>query len=62
MARQKLVWWTLWHSSRQLDIDADQMLHLYRTKDEAERAALGFGPNAKGGYPKAIKIRIHLYA
>jgi len=58
--QQKLVWWTLWHHGDGLDIDADNLLHLYATKKEAMRAASDFSPDSEGRLPVPMKIRIEL--
>jgi len=47
-------WWTLKWNNGEIDIDADNQLHLYKTKKDAEVAAQFFD----GQIPEPIKIKI----
>jgi len=53
--RRKFLWWTLQWPNGEIDIDADDCLHLYRTKKRASQEVYDFDENSP---PRPVKIRL----
>jgi hypothetical protein len=54
---KKRKWWTLLHPGNKLDIDGDNILHLYKTQAQAEQEARHF---RKIPMPVQVEINIIL--